>query len=103
MLLLAPIVPHITHRLWSLLGHDSNLLDEMWPQVDQQALVKNNVVIVVQVNGKLRGRLDAPAGSDKPSLEALALAQENVAKFIEGKQVRKVIVVPDKLVNIVAT
>lgn len=103
VLLLAPIVPHITHRLWSLLGHDSNLLDEMWPQVDQQALVKNNVVIVVQVNGKLRGRLEAPAGADKASLEALALEQENVAKFIEGKQVRKVIVVPDKLVNIVAT
>lgn len=103
VLLLAPFVPHITHELWSLLGHDSNLLDEMWPQVDQQALVKNTVVIVVQVNGKLRGRLDAPAGADKGSLESLALAQDNVAKFIEGKEVRKVIVVPDKLVNIVAT
>jgi leucyl-tRNA synthetase len=102
ILLLAPIVPHISHSLWQALGHKSIPLNEKWPTLDESALTRSTVEVVIQVNGKLRGKLDAAIDSPKEQLEALALAQENVQKFLEGITVRKVIVVPNKLVNIVA-
>ncbi len=102
ILLLAPIVPHISHSLWQALGHQSIPLNEKWPTLDESALTRSTVEVVIQVNGKLRGKLDAAVDAPKEQLEALALAQENVQKFLEGVTVRKVIVVPNKLVNIVA-
>jgi len=102
ILLIAPIVPHITHSLWKSLGHNDIPLNAAWPKLDESALVRSSVEVVVQVNGKVRGKLDAAIDSPKELLEQQALAQENVQKFLEGVTVRKVIVIPNKLVNIVA-
>ncbi|WP_284455100.1 leucine--tRNA ligase, partial [Alloalcanivorax xenomutans] len=102
VLLLSPIIPHASHQLWRALGHDDAVIDAAWPEVDESALVKDSVELVVQVNGKVRAKLEAPADADNAALETLAMAEENVRKFIDGKTVRKVIVVPGKLVNIVA-
>ncbi|WP_444907432.1 leucine--tRNA ligase [Microbulbifer sp. SSSA008] len=102
VLLLAPVTPHICHQLWQVLGNTSALIDSPWPMADEKALVRTSITLVVQVNGKVRAKLDAPADADKESLEKLALADENVQKFIGEATVRKVIVVPGKLVNIVA-
>lgn len=102
ILLLAPIVPHITHSLWKALGHKNIPLNSSWPKLDESALVRSSVEVVVQVNGKVRGKLDAAIDSPKEVLEQAALAQENVQKFLEGVTVRKIIVIPNKLVNIVA-
>jgi leucyl-tRNA synthetase len=100
--LLAPIVPHVTHRLWQDLGFGGEILDGGWPAVDEAALVQDQIGYVVQVNGKVRGQISVPAQADKEAIEAAALANENVQRFIEGLSVRKVIVVPSKLVNVVA-
>lgn len=102
ILLLSPIVPHITQVLWQALGNDSIPLDTLWPSVDESALVRSTVEVVVQVNGKLRGKLDVAVDATKEQLEQDALALENVQKFLDGVTVRKVIVIPGKLVNIVA-
>lgn len=102
LLMLAPIVPHITHQLWSDLGQSGDILDADWPTVDESALVRSSITIVVQVNGKVRGRMDVAPDTDREALENFALAQDNVARFLEDKTIRKVIVVPGKLVNIVA-
>ncbi len=101
VLLLSPIVPHITHELWRALGQDSSLLDQAWPKVDESALVKDSLQIIVQVNGKLRSRIEVPASASKDEIETAAVTDENVKRFTDGKQVVKVIVVPGKLVNIV--
>jgi leucyl-tRNA synthetase len=98
---LAPIVPHITHQLWRELGHDTALIEERWRAVDPSALQQALIEIVVQVNGKLRGRISVPAATDDATTRGTALADENVMRFIAGKEVRKVVVVPGKLVNIV--
>lgn len=100
--LLAPIVPHISHGLWHGLGHKEAILDVPWPEADAKAMVRSSVEIVAQVNGKVRGKFEAPAGADKVVLEKLALSNENVRKFIADKTLRKIIVVPGKLVNVVA-
>ena len=102
VLMLNPIVPHVCHALWGELGHDDNIMDHPWPQLDESALVRDSIEMVVQVNGKVRARMEVPANMDKDAIEAQALSQDNVQKFIEGNTVRKVIVVPGKLVNIVA-
>lgn len=102
VLMLSPIAPHITQVLWQELGHDSLIVDQAWPKADETALVKDVLLYVVQVNGKVRAKLDVPADMDKSAIEALALADERVMKFTEGHTVRKVIVVPNKLINIVA-
>lgn len=102
ILLLSPITPHITHVLWQILGHDTAIVDSAWPAVDKAALQADSQQIVVQVNGKLRTKLEVATGTDKADIEAMALADEQVTKFTEGKTVRKVIYVPGKLVNIVA-
>jgi leucyl-tRNA synthetase len=101
VLMLAPIVPHICHRLWQVLGHDSVVTDEAWPVADQAALHADTVEIVVQVNGKLRARIQSPVNAAKDVLQAAALADDNVRRFIADKEIRKVIVVPGKLVNVV--
>ncbi|MFK8051673.1 MAG: leucine--tRNA ligase [Woeseiaceae bacterium] len=101
VLLLSPIVPHITHDLWSALGHERPVVDEQWPEVDETALVRDEIEVVVQVNGKLRARLQVSANIEKDALQQIALADEHVLSFIGDKAVRKVIVVPGKLVNIV--
>lgn len=101
LLLLAPVVPHITHHLWSVLGNTSHIEDEPWPQTDEAARVRSSIELVVQVNGKLRARIEADADADNATLEQLAKEADNVQRFIDGKTIRKVIVVPGKLVNIV--
>ena len=101
-LLLAPYAPHIAEELWQKLGHTKTLSCEPWPQYDESLLVETTVQIVVQVNGKVRTRLDVPAQIAKEELEKLALAHADVQPFLTGKQVKKVIVVPGKLVNIAA-
>ncbi|WP_442486923.1 leucine--tRNA ligase [Halomonas litopenaei] len=102
VLLLAPITPHACHALWRSLGHDGAVIDATWPAFDESALARDSIELVVQVNGKLRARLEVPADADKAAVEALALANDNVQRHIDGKTLRKVIVVPGKLVNIVA-
>lgn len=102
ILLLAPIVPHIAQALWKELGYSTIALNTPWPKVDEAALTRSTVEVVVQVNGKVRGKLDAAIDAPKDVLEQAALAQENVQKFLEGVTVRKIIIVPNKLVSIVA-
>jgi leucyl-tRNA synthetase len=101
VLLLAPIVPHICEELWQRLGHAELLSSTPWPDYDPAAVVDEEVLVVVQVNGKLRSKITLPAGMDEDALKAKALADEKVQPFLEGLQVRKVICVPGKLVNIV--
>jgi len=100
--LLAPIAPHVTHHLWRELGYGDEILDAGWPAVDEAALEQESIEYVVQVNGKVRARVQVPADADKAAVEAAARANDNVQKFVGEATVRKVIVVPNKLVNIVA-
>ncbi len=102
VLLLSPIVPHITQQLWNDLGYDELLANTAWPQSDESAMVRDEIELVVQVNGKLRSRINVAANADRDSIEAAALADEKIVANIEGKTVRKIIVVPGRLVNIVA-
>ncbi|NCF72815.1 MAG: leucine--tRNA ligase [Gammaproteobacteria bacterium] len=101
VVMLSPMVPHICHALWQELGHASALIDQSWPVVDESALELDLVEMVVQVNGKLRARLSVAVDASNEAIEAEALADENVQRFIDGKAVRKVIVVPGRLVSIV--
>lgn len=103
VLLLNPVVPHVSHALWQVLGHPASVLeDQAWPQVDSAALVRDSLTLAVQVNGKLRGTIEVAANASKEEAEVLARAHPQVAAFLEGQTVRKVIVVPGKIVNIVA-
>ena len=102
VLLLSPFSPHVAEELWTELGHEPSVLHARWPEVDEQALEREELEIVLQVNGKVRGRITVPAGIDKAELEAIVLANEKVRKHVAGKTVRKVIVVPGRLVNIAA-
>ena len=99
--LLAPIVPHISHALWQGMGHSKDVIDESWPDPDESAMVRDVIELVVQVNGKLRGKISVPTDAGKEQIEKLALQDENVQRHLEGKAVRKVIVVPGRLINIV--
>lgn len=102
-LMLTPIVPHLGHQLWQAIGDGKTQVEDIaWPQVDQEALVEDEKLIIVQVNGKLRSKITVAADINQSDIEKLALAEENVSRFIEGKTVRKVIYVPGRLVNIVA-
>jgi leucyl-tRNA synthetase len=101
VLLLSPIVPHICHELWHTLGHEEAIVNVPWPKADASALVREMVEIVVQVNGKLRGRISVAAGSDTDTISAAALADENVKRFVADKPIRKTVVVPGRLVNVV--
>jgi leucyl-tRNA synthetase len=101
VLMLSPIVPHAAQAMWRALGHDSLVVDERWPVADAAALVQDTIEIVVQVNGKLRGRVAVAAGADEAVAREAALADPGVAKFVAGQPVRKLIYVPGKLVNVV--
>jgi len=100
-LMLAPIVPHICHHLWDALGHNEIIATVKWPLFDESALTQNSVELVIQVNGKLRGRISVAIDAEIALIETLALQDEHVQKFMEGKPPKKIIVVPKKLVNIV--
>ncbi len=100
--LLAPIVPHISHQLWINLGHSEAVIDAPWPQVDDAALVRNTIEMAIQVNGKLRATIEVAIDADGEAIKKLAREQENVKRFIGDLTIRKEILVPKKLVNIVA-
>ncbi len=100
-LLLAPMAPHLAEELWQILGHDQTLAYEPWPSHDPALLKDEEIEIPVQVNGKLRGRVLVPADADKEQIESAARDDDKIAVLLEGKAVRKVIVVPGKLVNFV--
>jgi leucyl-tRNA synthetase len=102
VLMLAPITPHICHALWQALGHNGAIIDAPWPDVDAAALVQNTLELIVQVNGKVRGKIQVNAAASEDDIKATALANENVQKFLEGITVQKVIVVKGRLVSIVA-
>ena len=101
VLIISPIAPHIAHELWALLGMSEPLVGYPWPAVDTAALEQDSLTLVVQVNGKVRGQVDVAKDADKDAILALAKADANVQRHLEGKTVRKEIVVPSKLVNIV--
>ncbi|MBA3988061.1 MAG: leucine--tRNA ligase [Idiomarina sp.] len=103
VVMLSPITPHVCDRLWAALGHDSDINFEAWPQVDESALVEDEKLVVVQVNGKVRTKITVPADADQAQVEQTALAEENVQRFTEGKTVRKIIYVPGKIFNIVVS
>jgi leucyl-tRNA synthetase len=103
VLLLNPITPHASHALWQVLGHAETLLEDVpFPQADPAALVRDAVTLAVQVNGKLRGTIEIAVDAPREAIEAQALAEPNVQAFLSGLSVRKVIVVPGKIVNVVA-
>jgi len=102
VLMLTPITPHMSHHVWQHIGTGNSVEDAPWPVLDESALVEDEKLIIVQVNGKLRAKLTVAANAAQDDVEKLGLAEENVAKFIEGKTIRKVIYVPGKLLNIVA-
>jgi leucyl-tRNA synthetase len=101
LLIAAPVVPHITEELWQRLGKPYSIHTQNWPVVDEEAAAEDEIVLIVQVNGKLRDRITVPVSISEDDAKKLALASENVNRILEGKTPRKVIVVPGKLVNIV--
>jgi leucyl-tRNA synthetase len=101
VLMLSPVVPHISHALWHALGHAEAVVDCAWPVVDADALVQDTVTLIVQVNGKLRGKVSVAADAQRDAIEAAVLSEENVSRHIGEQPVKKVIVVPGKLVNVV--
>jgi len=102
ILLLSPVAPHICHRLWMTMGNQEAVADAPWPTLDESALVRSSIEMVIQVNGKVRGKIQVAADAPKDEVEKLALEDCNVQRFTEGTTIRKIIVVPGRLVNIVA-
>ena len=102
VLMLSPIMPHVCQELWQVLGHDSAVMNEMWPETDEAALVQSKIQMMIQINGKLRGKIDVAVDADDDEVKKLALENENAKTFLEDVTVRKVIVVKGRLVNIVA-
>ncbi|WP_294313804.1 leucine--tRNA ligase [uncultured Sphingomonas sp.] len=102
LLMIAPMMPHLAEEAWARLGHDSLIADAPWPEVDARLLVEDEVTIAVQVNGKLRDTLTVPKDMDRDALQAVALASDKIVRSLDGKAPKKVIVVPGRLVNIVA-
>ncbi len=101
---LYPVCPHITWQLWNDLGCEKEygaLLEAPWPEADPRALEQDEIELVVQVNGKLRGHIRVPKGAAKDAIEKMALADEGVARHTEGKPIKKIVVVPGKLLNVV--
>jgi leucyl-tRNA synthetase len=101
ILLMGPFVPHITEELWSRMGHTTPLSDSSWPDYDRAAIIDEEILMVVQVNGKLRSKITVPAGTGEEELKTAALTDEKVSSFLEGQTIRKVLCVQGKLVNIV--
>lgn len=100
-IVLSPIVPHITHAIWQALGHTTDITNEKWPQTDSEALQQDSLSLVVQINGKVRATIAIAPDLSKDEIEQIALADESIQKHLAGKSIRKVIVVPQKLVSIV--
>ena len=104
LLMLAPIAPHITEELWQQIKpSNGSIHQQAWPEYDESLVTEEMVTLVVQVNGKVRDRLEMPAGTDKTETERIAMAAPKVQTYTEGKQIGKVIVVPERLVNIVCS
>ena len=101
LLLLGPFCPHLTEELWSQLGHSTSLFAEPWPVADARALVRDDVTVVVQVDGKVRTRLVLPSDAGDAAARSLALDDDRVLPWLEGRRVERVVVVPNRLVNIV--
>jgi leucyl-tRNA synthetase len=101
VLLLSPFAPHIAEELWHEMGNKNLIVESQWPEFDPEALKKDEFNIVIQVNGKLRGQIEVPASSSQEEIKKMALNEEKIQKFIEGKNIIKTIYVPKKLVNIV--
>ncbi|NOT84662.1 MAG: leucine--tRNA ligase [Methylococcaceae bacterium] len=101
VLMLTPIVPHICHQLWQELGHQGEVVSQAWPQIDETALTQEELEIVIQVNGKMRAKITVSVTATKEEIQALALADEHVKRFVLDQPLKKVIVVPNKLINIV--
>jgi len=101
LLLLAPFAPHITEELWMEIGHTESIHKQTWPEVDEAALVQNEVTVVLQVNGKVRDRIIVSADISKAELENRVLSQPKVCEWTQGRTIVKVITVPGKLVNLV--
>jgi leucyl-tRNA synthetase len=102
VLMLSPIMTHVAQELWKSLGNDGTVMDESWPEIDESALEQSKIQMMIQLNGKLRGKVDVDVDADDATVEALAMENENVKRFLEDATVRKVIVVKGRLVNIVA-
>jgi leucyl-tRNA synthetase len=102
LVVLAPFAPHVTEELWhSAIGNTTTICDAQWPAFDEKYLVENTVNYAVSFNGKARFNLQVANGTDKAEVEKLALAHESAAKWLEGKTIVKIIVVPNKIVNVV--
>jgi leucyl-tRNA synthetase len=101
VLMISPIAPHIAHALWLELGHTSAIIEADWPAIEFSALIQDNLELVIQVNGKVRGKLTIAAEADDALIQHAALKEESVLRFIDGKPIKKVIIVPKKLINIV--
>jgi len=100
--MIAPFTPHIAEELWQALGNSGSIFSEPWPQWDDELAKENEVELVVQINGKVRAKLSAPAGLSDDAASRMALDDERVKPFVEGKEIKKVVVVKGRLVNIVA-
>jgi len=103
VLVISPIAPHLTETLWRLLGGQGSLVGQPWPAMDTMALAQSTLELVVQVNGKVRGKIHVPADADQQTILIQAKAEDNVARHLQDKTIRKEIVVPNKLVNIVVS
>jgi len=102
VLMLSPIMPHVAQQLWQNLGKDGMVMDQPWPEVDETALEQSSIQMMIQINGKLRGKVDVPVDADDDTIKELAMQHENVQRFLQNATVRKVIVVKGRLINIVA-
>jgi leucyl-tRNA synthetase len=101
VLLLSPFVPHFAEELWEVLGGKGSILKQPWPDYDREAVVENEILIIIQVNGKLRDRMMVPASYGEKEIKDWALKSERIQKLVEGKKIVRMIFVPQKLVNIV--
>jgi leucyl-tRNA synthetase len=101
--LMAPITPHVCEVLWEMLGEKDAVVNTAWPEADESARVRDQITLVVQINGKLRARIELAPGSDEETAMAAAMAEQNVTRHTEGKVTRKVIYIPDRLLNIVVS
>jgi len=101
LIMLAPYAPHLAEELWSLLGHEGSIFTATWPSFDERLAAAGDVEVVVQVNGKVRGRVTVSRGASEAEVVALAMQDESVRKFVDGKPVRKTIYVQDRLLNFV--